>query len=567
MPDLRENVLLNHMEASRLTAAPGSRLWSHIKLAVRWLVVATSGSPLRYVYAAIYRAHVAYALRVLKRLPGVQSIYLTGGAAIDDIKPGISDIDLTVIGEFSSEEQSRVSETLRRLSRLSPLYDTVLSRCVQTLSDLRSLYETDYFFQYRFDQGRSRWKLLYGEAVFDHLPHVPEERRAGGYYTEMRTWWCYFLKSAFGSTVLAHDDIFRKSVAYKAYSGVLTIRLALETGEVEVSRKKAIERALSRSEGVERAFLGRLTRSANRRHLSFEGDIQEETFRQLIALMEDTHARIAATPGFHAVEAFGMHIDGSADEMLRTEAADAHIAEVIAHVKREWKGYRAAFLVPSLSFFYPDDLVLLLEVDGCELPSVRQIRNLRRFHAKRASGLPQRVALFLLLPNGAYQLEVVSDIELWHHTLSPAANPEVFAFLHRPEFVLDGNARAGAPAPIWSRFANDLVNEEITIRRAAFGKTGAAAAGALSSLEILRNLWRHMQLEIIERSVKFGFVYLPLTLPAMQRAFEMSETSAGPLLDQLREAYESELQGKTTDVQALLPQLMALFESAEMTPS
>src|SRR6202034_689416 len=81
MADIREDVLLDFIQAgaSRQKFIPSVGL--QVKSALRTLVVATAGSPLRHVYRAIYRAHLAYALRQLRKLPGLHSIYLTRGMA------------------------------------------------------------------------------------------------------------------------------------------------------------------------------------------------------------------------------------------------------------------------------------------------------------------------------------------------------------------------------------------------------------------------------------------------------------------------------------------------------
>ncbi|MGA8937633.1 MAG: hypothetical protein WB439_00575 [Acidobacteriaceae bacterium] len=557
MADIRETVLLDHMDTGRFRKNASSDLRSRIKLAFRSFVVATSGTILRYLYIAIYRAHVHYAVHMLKRFSGVHSIYITGGMAIDEIQPGISDIDLTINGVWSEAEQAHLIAALKRLSEQSPLYDTLLSQCTQSLETLQSLYSTDYYFQYLFDRGRTRWKRLYGDDIFATLPQVTEERRGGGYYMELRTWWCYFIKSAFGFGPTATDKLFRKSIPYKSVAGILMSKAYLD-GDAQVkSRRLMLEHAAEHSSSADHDLLERLIASAATRHRRFEGDIQQETYEFLMRQLEAVHMDLGKNSSFQPMQLHGVHIDGSASEMLVSHAARAYVDSIVARVKQDWKGYRSAYLVPSLSFFYPDDLVLLLEVRVNELPTVQQIRSLCRYAFDQASAIPQRVALYLLLPYAAYQLEIISVVELWHHTLCSHANPEVFALLSRPEFVFDGEPREQTPPPIWSRFASALVDEELGIRRAAFNK--AATSGEIASMELLRNLWRQLQLEIVQRSAAHGFAVLPLTLPSIQRMLGHFGLPTGTILDELREAYVSELNGTTVDVKSLLPQLMALF--------
>jgi len=560
MADIRQTFLLQQVHKQHRRGRFYRALTSVLKLALRRFVVATSG-PLRPLYVAIYRFHVAYAVYRLKSLPGVHSIYLTGATTARDLKPGISDIDLAVNGNFSAEQERRVAETLGLLSRLSPLFDTQLWQNARSLSVVKSLYESDYYFQYRFNRGRSRWKRLYGDDLFALLPPVPGEKLAGGYYSEIRLWWTIIMKSIFGSGPTAKDRLFQNSIPFKSVGEILNMAAGIENGIVYPSRTEALAHALSHAQGSEREFLMRLDASGRQNHLQFHGDIQNETLRFLLPLLERVHSKLPQTPAFEPLPIMALHVDASASEMLRTPAVDRHISDVVAQVKRQWSGYRAAFLVPSLSCLNPDDLVLLIDTDPAQLPTVQSIRELCRFHLERSSGLPQRVALFLLLPEAAYQLDFVSDFEMWHHLLCPAANPEVFALLNRPEFLLDGPPRTTVPEPTWTAFAQHQVNEELGIRRAAMAQ--AAIPESIGSLDVLRGAWRQIQLEIVQKSSEFGFVMLPLTVPAMQRALALSGLPDLSLFDRLRDAYLPALEGNSTDVRPLMSQLMEFFAAAQ----
>ena len=565
MADIRETVLLDHMDTARFRKKPSSPFRDKLKMALRTFVVATADTPLGPVYHAIYRAHVRHAVRTIKKLPGVHSIYVTGGMANGEIQPGISDIDLTVNGVWTEEEQARLTDALKRLSGQSPLYDSLLSQSSQSLDSLQSLYATDFYFQFLFDRGRTRWKRLYGDDIFAMLPAVPADRIGGGYYMELRTWWCFFLKSAFGFGPTATNELFRNSITYKAAASLLMCKAYFDGQPPASSRLDIMQRAADRAEGADKDLLQRLIAGNAARHRHFVGDIQQETCGFILRQMEAVHAELGNNASFQPLKLDGIHIDGSASEMMVSAPARSFVDAVVARVKAEWKGYLSAYLVPCLSFFYPDDLVLLLDVRAGELPSVQQIRDLCAFAIDQAPALTQRVALYLLLPEAAYQLEIVSVIELWHHTLCRQANPEVFALLERQEFVIDGSPRSASAAPIWTRFASALVDEEINIRRSAFGK--AATAGDIPSMELLRNLWRQLQLEIVQRSTQRGFCVLPMTVPSVLRMLQHFAIPGGDILERLREAYQSELNGHPVDVRPMIPELMALFAAFMPEPA
>lgn len=557
MPEIRELILQDHMGASLFRLPGWGKLASRLKLGLRRVVVATSIWPLSSLYALIYKLHVWYARRALKGLPGVRAIYLMRGSASREIVFGVSDVDVCVLGEWSAAEHEQVMQTLRRFSRFSPLYDRMLWQHAHTIEAMRNLHDTDYWYQFRFDQGRRQWRLLEGQDIVATLPPVPQERIAGGYYMDVRNWWGTFQESAFAFGVTAGDPIFRNSIAYKTAGEMLTKAAALETGNLQYSRRKAIDDALDRATGADRDFLDRLRRSASRRHLSYDGDIQNDTFHFLLRLLEDFHARMDSVPPFLAMPGAGMRVDAVPEEVLRTKAAEEQALEIVEHAKRTWPGYRAAFLVPSISFLTMDDLMLLLEVDPSQPPSVGEVRELCRRHIEARPRLPQRVALLLLLKEGAYQIETVSLMELWHQVICPAANPDVFRLLSDSRFVLDGSPRASARIPEWTGFAGFLIDEELGVRRTAAKNVNADPS--MTPLEIVRNVWRHMQLEIVQRSTSAGQVTIPLTPAAIQRALASWGLPDLPVLHALREAYEAGLEGKTIDVHALLPELMTVF--------
>ncbi|HEY0758561.1 MAG TPA: hypothetical protein VGD59_04810 [Acidisarcina sp.] len=564
MPDIREQTLLDQMDASRYAIMRSNPLRARIRLAVRRFVVATSVPPLSYLYKAIYRLHLWYALRVLRRFPGVHSIYVTGGLSSDEIRPGISDIDMIVNGDWTDEEQMKVAYAMRRLSALSPLYDAQLGGNAHTLSSLVTMYETDYFFQFRLNLGRSRWKRLYGEDLFALLPPLSEEKIAGGYYSEIRLWWEQFVDSAFGSGVTASDALFRNSISYKTVVGIQKMDLALRGKAVSASRKEVIAQVLEETGSEEdRSFLTRLERSAERRHLRFEGadggpdgDVHEESFAYLMRLMERIHKHLGEAATFQTVPGEVL-IDAVPGEMMVADSSRIYVTELVTYLKREWQGYRSASMVPSLSFFYPDDLPFLIEVDPAQIPTVRQIKALCAMHAT-ARQLPQRVALFLQLPYGAYQLEILSSAEFWHHTLCAVANPEMYSLLGKAEFVVDGVSQHTAAAPSWTRFAAAQLLEEITVRRAAFSKAAEGAA-SLSSLDLLRNLWRQVQLEIVVRSSESGQILVPLTVPAMLRTLRSWGLPEDSIFSRLAAAYDSEMAGSKVDVHAMMPEVMELL--------
>ena len=554
MADIREIALLQQQHSAR-NAPPWARFASQLKLLLRRFVVLTSGTPLRILYQAVYRAHIGYALRQLRRFPGTRAVYLARGLASPDVVYGVSDIDLVTLGDWSDADHGKVVAAMQRLNRLSPLYDTTLADQVHQIPVVRNLFETDYSVQFRFTQGRRSWKLLFGADLNAQLPAVCPEKIPGGFYMEVRNWWRYFAGSAFGGGPLAVDEIFRNSICFKAVADIVDIQFRMANGAGSASRKEAVERAGSVDGTGHSAYLRRLLNCARRRFLRFDGDVIEETFRFLLPAIDAFHAELAATPLMAAI-GDGVRIDATAAETLRTPAAQAHAMAIAEFARKCWPGYRGSYLTPSLSFLNMDDLLLIVDVDAARLPSAAQVRALCRRHAEAAANLRQRVSIYLRLDDGAFQLDILSPIELWHFLISPAAVPDVFAPEGIDAFRIDGAPRAGV-IPRWTRFARDLVDEELAVRRKAMSKMSEAGR-LMPSLVILRNLWRHLQLEVVQRSAEMGRPVIPLTPHAVCRALASWGVDA-TALEGLRDAYAGELEGRPCDAAALLRNAMPFF--------
>ncbi|HEY1759325.1 MAG TPA: hypothetical protein VGG72_28395 [Bryobacteraceae bacterium] len=551
MPDIREVSLL-------MPGDPGRFRWgkmlSRAKMAVRWAVVATAQTPLRFFYGSIYRAHVWYAVRVAKRFPGTRAIYVARSVAKGEIVFGVSDIDMVMVGEWPEDEQIRLMRKLGLLSALSPLYDSGLWQQVHTRESLHNLWETDYFFQSRFDEGRRQWKLEYGSDLVAALGQVPRERKAGGYYMEVRSWWLHFIASTFGSGPTAKDAIFRNSIAYKAVTEVLNIARAMQTGRApEESRRAALRRSIDEAQNQNRDFLSRLEESAKVGHLRFRGDIQEESLQLLLPVLDRLHADLRKLPSFAPLGEF--QVDARAEELLRTPQAIAHARRLAQHLKQAWPSYRGAYLAPSAACFAMDDLLLLIEVDPAQLPDLAQLRTLCAFHEQSRARVPQRIALYLLLPSGACQLEFVNFTEMWRVLIFPPSTPDLFTLIRRPEFLIDGELPAIAGKPVWSRFARDLAVEELNVRRSVLSRVTPDVFP--NSIEILRNVWRHLQLEVLVRTSAAGSAIFALSLGAVRRELQKLALAEGNLLSLLEDAYQCEISGNASDVRPLIPRIMA----------
>jgi hypothetical protein len=151
-----------------------------------------------------------------------------------------------------------------------------------------------------------------------------------------------------------------------------------------------------------------------------------------------------------------------------------------------------------------------------------------------------------------------SPLEFWHVLQIPAANPELFLLLSRPEFVVDGNPRPAKPYH-WTRFAAASIEDELKLRQSAMGK--AIPGVQTNSLFLLRAVWRTLQLLVVQRSSRQGSVQIPLTPAAIRRGIQAWGVPDLPILRNLHDAYQDELQGQASNAAQLIPEAMAMFQN------
>jgi hypothetical protein len=205
-------------------------------------------------------------------------------------------------------------------------------------------------------------------------------------------------------------------------------------------------------------------------------------------------------------------------------------------------------------------LLLLIELNpAAELPGIHQLREICTFHARSRAASPQQIALYLLLPSGAVQLDFVNFTEMWRVLLFPPASPDVFTLIQQPEFAIDGAPCESSVTPVWSQFAYDVALEEVNVRRSVLSKVTPDVFP--SPIEILRNVWRHLQLEALLRTADRGSARIPLSPAAVRRQLAALRMSDDRLLIVLDEAYRSELQGRTSNVRTLIPEIVTYLKS------
>jgi len=155
---------------------------------LRMFVVKTSFSPFSYFYKACYLATLKIVVCVLKGLPEIKSVYLTGGLASGRLVPGLSDIDLFL---FVKGSDLRV----RRIFRVLNIFFPLLGKdelAVYDFDEVSNIFDTsrlgaDLFLNYSFLPSSNRVRHLYGERIGPFAEKLPELR------PDMKLGWLSYL--------------------------------------------------------------------------------------------------------------------------------------------------------------------------------------------------------------------------------------------------------------------------------------------------------------------------------------------------------------------------------------
>lgn len=487
------------------------------KALLRRLIVTTSVPPIASLYRWIYQAFVQIAVSRLRRFAGLRTIYLRRGLAAGGGVPGISDIDLAVVGDWDAATQSQVMDSYARLALRWPIFDPTLG--VYTPESLARLFDIDPFLRHRLMEGQRRWKLLLGEDCLSCLGSLHENQAAMGYETELRVWWRYFAYIAFSGRADLSDRVFVNSLCYKVVAESIRMERGLRGLPVPGSREEAINHALPEAMGDDPAFLERLVHSAKQRHLRYRGEIFEHTQSFLIPFLERCYADLANRPAWQGAANVTVHIDSPEGEQL-------HSREAIRRQLRDAAGPQwARISVIGSTVFAMDEMVLFFEPAPGKTPSTRDLRALAHACAEKLGHLRSRLTLYLRLPSVALQFHSSDEFRGWQAILSRLCHPDAF-----PDCI---------PAR-WTESCAAFIRQERLLLADALDDPAIYKA---NDLDFLRMVWKLLDLVIAEKSAASGEAVFAQTPEAVLRGLRYIGAPEAPFLENFAAAYRRELAG------------------------
>ena len=147
--------------------------------------------PFLFLFRSYYRLVISASVWMLRRFPGVKSVYLTGSFAGGRVLYGISDIDLVIFmeGQETDAVRSRIDRGFSRLRIFFPVLG----------ADRKSVFFLDGFdekwadfpiLQHLFDENFYRYRLLYGKDVISamSLPALSDDAFRQSILWKMKYW-------------------------------------------------------------------------------------------------------------------------------------------------------------------------------------------------------------------------------------------------------------------------------------------------------------------------------------------------------------------------------------------
>lgn len=405
-----------------------------LKRIVRRLVVQSSRPPLVGAYRGLYAAAIRMAVLALKRHRGIAALYLGRGCAKNEISPGISDIDFTVIAEDDDQALDSIRKTCRALKAASGGLIEYFPNLVMTERTLENRWLTSPAWQSRLHEGRTTYRLLYGRDPLASLPALSEVQLKAATFAEMNQWWLRFAYSLLLRQEYDRDAIGRNSVCYKAVSELLNARRALETGEREYSRARGLA-------NCEMPLARRLERVAAGRFLTPDQTIADETYRFMLEYFAELWDLFLREPFLTVHAEIGQRADCPASEMATTSEVERRVDSLRRHVEKNWEASFNAIHLAKSAFWDFDDTLLIVDSKKDGPPTVRQLADLVALYNKTSPVGRQRLYLFLRIGSICFPLTPEVPADYHRGLLTPATVPDVFLQLGPGEVYWTDYAR------------------------------------------------------------------------------------------------------------------------------
>jgi Glycosyl transferase family 2/Nucleotidyltransferase domain len=248
--------------------------------------------PLHVLLKAYYHAAIRLAVFLLKRIPDIQAVYVTGSFARDEVIYGLSDIDLTVFfnNRGTGGSYNRIYVVLRGIYLAFPMFGDVSEKGIFPVESFLSDWRNSRSMQYLFDDNFHPHQLVWGRDVLKEL----HPQMLGGYspcsvYAGRFDYWMGVLFKTLPGEV--KNGGIPAYCLYKAFRDVFLVYLKLrEPSYAAIKEGQAVEQGSRLAQAYmtvgEKIILQRLVAARENAFLDWRGEVDEtfDLLRKLMAL-------------------------------------------------------------------------------------------------------------------------------------------------------------------------------------------------------------------------------------------------------------------------------------------
>ena len=447
------------------------------KRRIQRFIVWSSRPPLLSLYTALYRLIIRIAVNVFARYSDVLSIYLCRGCAKNEIVPGISDIDFAIFVKDDSTQIESIRSSFARLSSATAKLIDFYPNLVKTRTQLEQDWSAAPQWQFRYLEGQSNWKLLYGEDILASLAPLSQQQQRSSCVAEINRWWIVFAQLMLNTSRYHGDDVMRNSTCYKCITELANALHGLKHGEYRYSRASGLQ-------GIEASLAARLSSLLKKRFLAPDNGLMDETFHFLQQSITELWNDFRRNPYLYIYAPVSQRLDATGSQLNTAEQRYVEALTKFLAARPEFQ-YRSLHTIRS-AFWDFDDLLVLIDLDENPLPLVADIARLTAHHQEIRRQQSCSVFLFLRIGPIAFPITPQVPRDLYRAVLTPATMPDVFLQLGEPEVYWTDYTQWYLCDRKNRQWGNACVNKKL-------------------------------QLDIISKSVAQGSVLYPLTASALKQ--------------------------------------------------
>lgn len=472
------------------------------------MIVKTSFPPFLFFYKFFYILAIKIMVYFIQRIKGVETIYLRRGVAKNEIKYGLSDIDLSVLisDKDADSLRTKVLSLYHNLSLFLPFFAGGKEEIgIYTEKEFFKLYEENAFFKYRFQKGKSEWKLLFGEDLVDKLPDLKNNELVVPAIEELKLWW-HRLNFVFQKK--SNLPEFKRTYLWlKAIGDASHVNLFVCQKERITNREMSLEKIKDYSNYNRKRMIEEVQSCF--KNLALKMSIEEEELLLLyMDLANETICKIESEKPQRTCDKKAMLKTVGYNDLIIGKNTAELMSRIEIYVNTElqdflssWAIFPQVYLGPDIFFITDIDSLNLVLVPKKFIP-LDKLRILNGFHEKAFS--LQHMDIFIYYRSSSFSIQ--SDTE-WKAIKISRQDPFFFSLLKKCSFA---EIREEKTQELFSETAPDF-NFSIQRRAEMIEKfLSDRDVYKMSPLNFSRFFWSAVRTKAINSSLDNDIIRIPL---------------------------------------------------------